>query len=123
MWKHMDIRTIQELLGHSDVATTMIYTHVANRERKRITSPLDRLKSQSSAKAQQYKKQGDEVPGELECGAAEEQSGPSVVAEQASGAAVIGGNAKCEPSRQSWYRRFAAALARPIRRSLSQRVA
>ena len=42
--KGYDIRIVQELLGHKDVQTTMIYSHVLNRGGHGVRSPLDRFR-------------------------------------------------------------------------------
>jgi len=41
----MDIRTLQELMGHASVTTTQMYLHVAQQKQKRIVSPIDFLQA------------------------------------------------------------------------------
>ncbi|MFN5061891.1 MAG: integron integrase, partial [Pseudomonadota bacterium] len=64
----VDIRTVQELLGHNDVKTTMIYTHVAEESARRVASPLDAILH--TLPAQQIEEYADGMPEQTRVAAA-----------------------------------------------------
>ncbi len=56
-----DIRQVQDLLGYTDVRTTMIYTHIVRPDQKPVRSPLDIMREKEEGKNEDCKKKGNLV--------------------------------------------------------------